>query len=96
MFRQNSEKSIDPKSDLVFLSPKPGEMTPKMREKLEDYVLSLHGIRETSKEAYFSQMKTFGHFLVNRGIEGFQDASLGTLTFFSQGIRMNAQEVTTS
>ena len=50
-----SEDRIDPKSQLSTILLKPRELTTRMTETLEDYILSLHGLGESSKEIYLGQ-----------------------------------------
>lgn len=48
-------------------------MSDEMKETLEDYILSLHGTSEGSKETYTSQVRSFGHYLMSRKIVKFED-----------------------
>ena len=77
-----TENSIDPKSQLSTILLKPRELTTRMTETLEDYILSLHGLSESSKEIYLGQMRTFGRFLISRGIKRFKDATSKDIDIF--------------
>jgi len=68
LFKQ-IEISIDPKSQLK----RDLDLTDGMQNTLEDYILSLHGISESSKETYISQVRSFGHYLMSRKIVKFED-----------------------
>jgi hypothetical protein len=58
------EERIDPKSQLSTILLKPRELTTKMAETLEDYILSLHGLDENSKEVYLGHLlNLFFHVL---------------------------------
>lgn len=76
------EERTDPKSQLSTILLKPRELTTKMAETLEDYILSLHGLGENSKEVYLGQMRTFGSFLIGRGIKRFEDATRKDIDLF--------------
>lgn len=53
--------------------------------KPEDYILSLHGINESSKDVYSTQIRTFGRFLLKCGIERFEDVTMKDIdVFFSR------------
>ena len=52
------------------LSEKPKS---KLDEQIEDYILSLHNISDSSKEHYTSLLKIFARYLVSRGITDFND-----------------------
>ena len=73
-----TENSIDPKSQLSTILLKPRELI----ETLEDYILSLHSVSEDSKRIYLGQLKTFASFLMNRGINRFQDATSKDIDLF--------------
>ena len=77
-----TENSIDPKSQLSTILLKPRELTTRMTETLEDYILSLHGLSESSKEIYLGQMRTFGRFSISRGIKRFKDATSKDIDIF--------------
>jgi len=62
------QNSIDPKSELNTSG-----LTEGMQEKLEDYLLSLHGISDGSKEIYIGQVRKFGYFLMSQKIAKFED-----------------------
>lgn len=64
--------SVDPKSEIK----RDLDLTGEMKETLEDYILSLHGISESSKETYISQVRSFGHYLMNRKIVKFEDVRM--------------------
>ena len=77
-----TENSIDPKSQLSTILLKPRELTERMTETLEDYMLSLYGVSEDSKRIYLGQLKTFTSFLMSRGIKRFQDATSKDMDLF--------------
>lgn len=45
----------------------------KLDEQIEDYILSLHNISDSSKEHYSSLLKIFTRYLIDKGITGFND-----------------------
>jgi len=83
MLRQKSENSIDHKST-PFSNVREDyrEFSEEMIETQEDYTLSLHGLGENSKEIYLGQMRTFGRFLISRGIKRFEDATRKDIDLF--------------
>jgi len=83
MLTQKSENSIDPKSTpFGFVREDYRDFSDEMIEKLEDYMLSHHGISENSKECYLTQVKMFGRFLLKRGIKRYEDAKRRDIDLF--------------
>ncbi|MCW4001686.1 MAG: tyrosine-type recombinase/integrase [Candidatus Bathyarchaeota archaeon] len=72
------EISIVPKSQLK----RDLDLSDEMKETLEDYILSLHGISEDSKEVYVSQVRTFGRFLMSREITKFEGTKAKDIYIF--------------
>jgi len=59
------------------------DLTEEMKEKMTEYLLSLHGIKENSKALYISKVKVLGRFLVTKkGINRFEDAKAIDLNLF--------------
>jgi site-specific recombinase XerD len=81
---KEKENSIDAKSELKIGSDsiKCDGLSKRMLETLEDYLLSLHGITEDSKEVYIGQVKTFGLYLISRKIEKFEDIRTKDIDLF--------------
>lgn len=50
-------------------------ITEETKERMTEYLLSLHGIKESSKDDYLSKIKMLGRFLAKRGITRFEDAN---------------------
>ena len=72
------EISIDPRSEIK----RDLDLSDEMEETLEDYILSLHGISESSKETYISQVRSFGHYLVSRKVAKFEDVETKDIDLF--------------
>lgn len=53
-----------------------------MKERMLEYQLSLHGIKESTKDDYLSKIEMFGRFLTKRGITRFEDVSRKEIDFF--------------
>jgi len=86
MIRQKSENSIDPKSDPFSLVREDyRDNSDEMKEKLDDYILSLHGISESTKDLYLSQVRVFSRFLLKRGIKRFEDVARKDIDLFLSG-----------
>jgi len=64
-----------PKTWIIEQYRKCNRITEEMKEKMTEYLLSLHGIKENSKNEYLSKIKNFGVFLFQRGITRFEDAN---------------------
>ena len=57
-------------------------LTEEMNEKMTEYLLSLHGIKENSKSLYVLKAKMFGIFLTERGLNRFEEAKELDLNLF--------------
>ena len=80
---KQKEISIDPKPELrMGFDLKHEELSERLQDTLEDYILSSHGISEDSKGNYASQVRTFGRFLMNREIKRFEDVSSRDIDLF--------------
>ena len=91
MLRQKSENSIDPKSHpFGTVREDYRDFSEEMNKKLEDYILSLHGICEDSRTNYKSQVRTLARFLTKRGIERFEDASSKDIDLFLSGYQKDS------
>jgi len=64
-----------PKSWIIEEYEKFEQLTEEMKERMTEYLLSLHGIKENSKHEYMSKIKKLGAFLTQRGIMRFEDSS---------------------
>ena len=84
-----TENSGDLKSQLSIVS----EKCERMQETLEDYMLSLHGVSETSKESYMSIIRTLGRFLKNRGVERFEDVRSKDIDLFLSNYKDSTKNV---
>jgi integrase len=58
------------------------DLTEEMKEKMTEYLLSLHGIKENSKSLYLLKAKMLGIFLTRRGLTRFEDAKELDLNIF--------------
>ena len=58
------------------------DITEEMKEKLTEYLLSLHGIKENSKSLYVLKAKMLGEFLTRRGLTRFENAKEFDLNLF--------------
>jgi integrase/recombinase XerD len=59
------------------------DLSEEMKEKMTEFLLSLHGIKEDSKAAYISKIKVLGRYLTkDRGLIGFEDAKAIDLNLF--------------
>jgi len=58
------------------------DITEEMKEKLTEYLLSLHGIKENSKSLYVLKAKMLGVFLTKRGLNRFEEAKEFDLNLF--------------
>lgn len=58
------------------------DLTEEMKEKMTEYLLSLHGIKENSKSLYLLKAKMLGIFLTRRGLNRFEDAKEFDLNLF--------------
>lgn len=78
------ENSADPKSEtrtsLESLENK--ELSEEMRQTLEDYMLSLHGISDDSKDAYIRLVRIFALSITQRSIRRFEDATAKDIDIF--------------
>ena len=83
------EISIGAKSDSSIVS----EKCERMQETIEDYMLSLHGVSETSKESYMSIIRTLGRFLKNRGVERFEDVRSKDIDLFLSNYKDSTKNV---
>lgn len=63
-------------------------ITEEMKERMTEYQLSLHGIKESSKDDYLSKIKMLARFLAKRGITRFEDANKIDIDLFLSSIRM--------
>ena len=68
--------------DAITLEIGGKELTEEMKERLTEYSLSLHGIKESSKDDYLSKIKMLGRFLAKRGITRFEDANRKDIDIF--------------
>ena len=84
-----TENSGDLKSQLSVVSGK----CERMQETLEDYMLSLHGVNETSKESYKSIIRTLGRFLKNREVERYEDAKSKDIDLFLSNYKDSTKNV---
>jgi len=71
-----------PKSWIIEEYEKCEQLTEEMKERMTEYLLSLHGIKENSKHEYLSKIKKLGAFLTQRGIMRFEDASKKDLDLY--------------
>lgn len=62
-----------PKSQLRQCEKGDG-LTEEMKVRMTEYLLSLHGIKENTKDDYLSKVKMLGIFLTKQGITRFEDA----------------------
>lgn len=44
----------------------------EMRERITEFKLSLHGVREDTKDVYLAKMEWFGSFLAEQGMTQFE------------------------
>ena len=58
------------------------DITEEMKEKMTEYLLSLHGIKENSKSLYVLKAKMLGIFLTERGLNRFEEAKELDLNLF--------------
>lgn len=58
------------------------DLTEEMKEKMTEYLLSLHGIKENSKSLYVLKAKMLGIFLTERGLNRFEEAKEFDLNLF--------------
>ena len=57
-------------------------LTEEMKARMTEYLLSLHGISENTKDDYLSKVKRLGIFLTKRGIMRFEDANCIDIDLF--------------
>lgn len=62
-----------PKSELIEQYENCDGLTEEMKERMKEYLLSLHGKKENTKGDYLSKIKMFGIFLSKHGIARFED-----------------------
>jgi len=70
-----------PKSELRRYENCDG-LTEEMKARMTEYLLSLHGIKENTKNDYLSKVKMLGIFLTKQGIMRFEDANSTNIDFF--------------
>jgi hypothetical protein len=73
IFEMQIQVSPVPKSWIIEEYEKCEQLTEEMKERMTEYLLSLHGIKENSKHEYLSKIKKLGVFLFQRGIVRFED-----------------------
>ena len=56
-------------------------LTEQMKARMTEYLLSLHGIKENTKDDYLSKVKMLGIFLTKHGIR-IINANIATFNFF--------------
>jgi len=59
----------------------------EMQTKIGEFELSLHGIRESTKDNYLGRIEWFAGFLVRQGIQRFQDVSKHEIDLFLSGYK---------
>ena len=57
-------------------------LTEEMKERMTEYLLSLHGVKESTKDDYLSKVKMLGIFLTKHGIVRFEDANSRDIDIF--------------
>ena len=85
MKKESKGRSL-PKNWIIGGYQNSRDLTKEMKEKMTEYLLSLHGIKENSKALYISKVKVLGRFLVTKkGINRFEDAkSIDVNRFLAQ------------
>lgn len=71
-----------PKGWIIEGYQKCEQLTKEMKERMTEYLLSLHGVKESTKDDYLSKIKMFGKFLTERGITRFEDANRKDMNLF--------------
>jgi hypothetical protein len=71
-----------PKSELIEQYENCDGLTEEMKERMKEYLLSLHGIKENTKGDYLSKIKMFGIFLSKHGIARFEDVNRKDIDLF--------------
>jgi hypothetical protein len=61
-----------------------------MQTKIGEFELSLHGIRESTKDNYLGRIEWFAGFLVKQGIQRFQDVGRKDIDLFLSGYKNNS------
>jgi hypothetical protein len=83
MFLQKELKSRGlPKNWIFEEVQNKGDLTYEMKEKLTKYMLSLHGIKEATKEIYLGRIRTIGAFLAQKGSTKFEDVNRSDVVLF--------------
>ena len=57
-----------PKNWIIEGYQNSGDLTEEMKEKMTEYLLSLHGIKEDSKAVYISKIKVLGRYLTKKRV----------------------------
>ena len=72
-----------PKNWIIEGYQNSGDLSEEMREKMTEFLLSLHGIMENSKALYISKIKVLGRYLnQQREITRFEDVKAIDLNLF--------------
>lgn len=71
-----------PKSWIIERYEKCDGLTEEMKERMTEFLLSLHGIKESTKDDYLSKIKMLGIFLAKHGIMRFEDANSTNIDFY--------------
>jgi len=71
-----------PKSWIIEGYQKCDGLTEEMKERMTEFLLSLHGIKDSTKDDYLSKIKMLGIFLAKHGIMRFEDANSTNIDFY--------------
>ncbi len=66
------------------------KLSAEMRTKIGEFELSLHGVRESTKDNYLGRIEWFAGFLVTHGIQRFQDVGKKDIDLFLSGCKNNS------
>ncbi|MFC1486384.1 tyrosine-type recombinase/integrase [Thermoproteota archaeon] len=81
--KKKSKGTDLPKNWIIEQYENNTDITEEMKEKMTEFLLSLHGIMENSKALYISKIKMLGRYLTQkRKITRFEDAKTIDLDFF--------------
>jgi site-specific recombinase XerD len=71
-----------PKSWIIGEYEKCEQLAEEMKQRMTEFLLSLHSVKENTKHDYLSKTKMFGIFLAKHGMVRFEDANRTDIDLF--------------
>lgn len=71
-----------PKSWIIERYEKCDDLTEEMKERMTEFLLSLYGVKESTKDDYLTKVRMLGIFLTKHGIMRFEDAHRKDIDLF--------------